>query len=304
MIPWTWFRINSRNHTVSYLPTTTGTMLLSKRKRASRAPFRLSIVALPADALNSHTDTASSWKQRRYRMRYGDTRTTTSTATKTTTMAAVLWGRGVPHSTCHTAPSNTGVVPSRIIWTILFVSRTPGNFLPPAHNVYPSPPPLEAYWRVPGGRITAIRFACIPRETCEKSLVTFHYLGRTERIEKPLVKERGRKKEGRKEGKKEEKGEDEGREEVVGGYANGKLAGNSAWRRRRWGWFPSSPFSSSFLSTATLGCCLPPPSPAQGRVVLLWSPLKHFCYPPPRPLLASAVAGPPVTGNCALLATN
>lgn len=47
-------------------------MLLSKRKRASRAPFRLSIVALPADALNSHTDTASSWKQRRYRMRYDD----------------------------------------------------------------------------------------------------------------------------------------------------------------------------------------------------------------------------------------
>lgn len=44
-------------------------MLLSKRKRASRAPFRLSIVALPADALNSHTDTASSWKQRQDALR-------------------------------------------------------------------------------------------------------------------------------------------------------------------------------------------------------------------------------------------
>lgn len=38
----------------------------------SSAAFRLSIVALPADALNSYTDTASWWKQRRYRMRYDD----------------------------------------------------------------------------------------------------------------------------------------------------------------------------------------------------------------------------------------
>lgn len=135
----------------------------------------------------------------------------------------------MPHSTCHTAPSNTGVVPSRIIWTILFVSRTPGgNFSPPAHNVYPPlPPRLSSRIDVSQtDESQAIRFACIPRETCDKSLVTFHYLGHTSgRIEKPLARKKGR----------EERGRKEGREEVVGGYANGKLAGNSAWRRRRRG---------------------------------------------------------------------
>ena len=35
----------------------------------------------------------------------------------------------MPYSTCHTAPSNTGVVPSRIIWTFLCLSRRSlGNF--------------------------------------------------------------------------------------------------------------------------------------------------------------------------------
>ena len=95
---------------------------------------------------------------------------------------------------------------------------------------------------------------------------------------------KGEKEGGRKEGRKEgrEGGEDGGREEVVGGYANGKLAGNSAWRRRRWGWFPSSPFPSSFLSTATLGCCLPPPHRArQSRTTLIAT--QTFLLPTPAP---------------------
>lgn len=89
--------------------------------------------------------------------------------------------------------------------------------------------------------VSKTSFPCVPFRNYENSYVSVI-----------LEREGGKRKGTKLRGKKMKKRK---KEKVIGSYANGSLAGNSASRRRRRGWLPPSSPPPSFLSVATLGCC-------------------------------------------------